>query len=161
VGLFVVPIFLYVFYIQKYVCMRLLTLPNQHTISLYQTPHELPARRHLLFNCYLVQGAGIGNTPADVNHRFARVGQLLTAGKTQDATTELENLHYAFQFAFDKFSPEQLAFGMLVAAVDGVLCTDFSEEALTRLVKQLSDWGLTANMVTAEVEDVKKNSLLN
>ncbi|MDF7810700.1 hypothetical protein [Hymenobacter sp. YC55] len=141
--------------------MRLITLPAQHTINLYQTVHELPARRHLHYNCYLVQAAGIGNTIDDVNHRLSRLGQLVAAGKQQDAAVELENLHYALHWAIEKFSPEQMAFGMLIAAVDGVPLTDFSEENLKRLLDQLSDWGLTTGMVTAEVEDVKKNSRLS
>lgn len=141
--------------------MRTLPLPNGATISLYQSVHELPARRHLLFNCYLVQAAGIGSTPADINHRFARVAQLLEAGKSNDARVELENLHYSFHFALDKFSPEQLAFGMLVAEVDGQPVTDWSEPAMQRLVEQLSAQGLTAGMVEAEVSDVKKNCQLS
>ncbi|MET4106044.1 hypothetical protein [Hymenobacter sp. UYP22] len=141
--------------------MRNILLSGGHHIDLYETVHELPARRHLHFNAYLVQGAGIGNTPQDINERFARVGQLIAADKTQDAVTELENLHYAFHFALEQFSPTQLAFGVLIAAVNGQPQTDFSEAALTKLVGQLSEWGLTAQLVEAEVSDVKKNCRRN
>lgn len=141
--------------------MRHILLNGGHHIDLFETVHELPARRHLHLNAYLVQDAGIGATPADINHRFARLGQLLAAGKSQDAQTELENLHYAFYFALAQFSPAQLAFGVLVAAVDGQPATDYSESALGRLVQQLSEWGLSAGMVEAETADVKKNSQLS
>ncbi|WP_426491067.1 hypothetical protein [Hymenobacter sp. 102] len=141
--------------------MRTLSLPAGHTIDLFQTVHELPARRHLHFNALLVQAGGIGNTPQDINDRFGRVGQLLAAGKTAEAITEFENLHYAFHFALSQFSPTQQSFGVLVAAVDGQPVADFSPDALTRLLEQLSGWGLSAGMVEAEVSDVKKNCQLN
>lgn len=56
--------------------MRNIPLPDGHHLDLYQTVHQLPARRHLHFNAYLVQAGGIGATPAGINHRFARAGQL-------------------------------------------------------------------------------------
>jgi len=79
-----------------------------------------------------------------------------SAGKTQEASVELENLHYAFHFALSQFSPTQLAFGVLVATVDGEPVADYSEKALTQLVKRLSSYGLTAGMVEAETSGVKK-----
>lgn len=141
--------------------MRTIQLSSDHSISLYQSAQELPARRHLAFNCYLVQQGGIGSTPEDISQRFSRCGQLMAAGMHQDAATELANLHYSFQFALQQFSPLQLAFGCLLAEVDGQPVTDYSEPALQALLARLSEQGLTQTMVTAEVEDVKKNFLLN
>ncbi|SNC62232.1 hypothetical protein SAMN06265337_0629 [Hymenobacter gelipurpurascens] len=141
--------------------MRQLSLNPLHSIKLYQTVHELPARRHLAFNTYIVQQGGIGSTPDDINQRFSRTGQLIAAGMLQEAGTELANLHYAFHFALEQFSPQQLAFGCLIAEVDGQPVTDYSEAALQALLEQVSEYGLTMEMVTTEVEDVKKNYRLS
>jgi hypothetical protein len=138
--------------------MRNLALSAGHHLDLYESIHELPAHRHLWLQCYLVQDAGIGSTVEAINQRLARLGQLVSAGAQSEALTELENLHYTFHFALEQFAPEQLAFGCLVAQVDGAPVEDYSEAGLQRLLRQLGAWGLTAGMVEAEVLSVKKNS---
>jgi len=138
--------------------MRTLPLADGHIVTLYQSMHELPAQRHSEFQCRLVQAAGIGSTMADVNKHFERLAQFMAAGRSADAADELAHLHYNFNFALEQFSPETLAFGCLVAAVDGqptpAKCED---DGLQELLNQLSGWGLTAGLVEDICQEVKKN----
>lgn len=142
--------------------MRTILLAAGHSVALYQSPLELPARRHLEYQCRLVQDAGIGSTMTAVAAHFDRLSRLLAAGKTTEASDELANLHYNLNFALEKFSPQHLAFACLVAQVDDKpVDFDPSEEGLQALVARLSDYGLTQGHVEAELETVKKNSILN
>ncbi len=137
--------------------MRLIALASPHTVELYQSIFELPASAHLEFKCYLAQELGIGADTASVERHFQALAAFVAAGQTTEALDELAHLHYSFQFQLEQFSPASLAFGCLVARVDGQPVTDRSEAGLTRLRAQLSGWGLSAGMVAEELETVKKN----
>jgi hypothetical protein len=148
--------------------MRTLTLPTGPRVLLYSSIFELPAGRHAEFNHWVVRGAGIGSGPGDIDRHFAKVSAFLAAAaaaKSNEVEALLEKssdalalLHYAFNDTLQRFNPRHLAFGVLVAAVDDKPCADFTEAGLTALVATLDEYGLTAELVTAEVEDVKKNS---
>ena len=141
--------------------MRLLPLAAPHTVELYQSIFELPASAHVEFKCYLAQELGVGADTASVERHFQALAAFVAAGQTTEALDELAHLHYNMGFMLDKFSPASLAFGCLVARVDGQPVTDRSEAGLTRLRDQLSGWGLTAGLVAAELDEVKKNYKLN
>jgi hypothetical protein len=137
--------------------MRLITLPDSHTVLLYQTPQELPAGLHSEFQHWCLRAAGIGSGPGAIDAHFATTGALLAAGRVEEAADALALLHYSFNDSFDNFSSRQLAFGCLVAEVDGQPWTDRSETGLQRLLALLSSLGLSEEMVATEVADVKKN----
>jgi hypothetical protein len=137
--------------------MRTLTLPAGPRVLLYSSIFELPAGRHAEFNHWVVRGAGIGSGPGDIDRHFAKVSAFVAAGKLEEAGDALALLHYAFNDTLERFDPKHLAFGVLVAAVDEKPCADFTEAGLTALVATLDEYGLTQELVTAEVEDVKKN----
>ncbi|WP_345114416.1 hypothetical protein [Hymenobacter algoricola] len=138
--------------------MRTISLHDGHTVDLYQSMHELPAQRHSEFQCRLVQAGGIGSTMVDVTKHFERLAQFLAAGRTEDATEELAHLHYAFNYCLEQFSPASLAFGCLVASVDGTAtATKVEDDGLRQLLDRLSGWGLTQGMVEDICQDVKKN----
>ncbi|HEX8656189.1 MAG TPA: hypothetical protein VF690_01570 [Hymenobacter sp.] len=141
--------------------MRDLQLSFRHTCTLYQSIFELPEARRIEFNCYMLQETGIGSSFASVQQHFASVMAFLAADRRTEAADELAVLLYNFNFMLEKFSPRSLAFGCLVAAVDGVPVTDYSETGLTTLRDQLSRYGLTAGMVEEEVAAVKKNFKAN
>jgi len=137
--------------------MRTLTLPGGTRVRLFQSIFELSATRHNELQHWLVRGAGIGSGVGAIDRHFSTVTAYLAADKREEAADALALLHYAFAETLAQFSPKHLAFGVLVASVDEVPCQDFSEPGLEALLATLSELGLTEQMVTAEVEDVKKN----
>ena len=141
--------------------MRLLPLPAGPQVKLYQSIFELPAGRHAEFQHWLVRDADIGADAAAVEARFGSTMSLLAAERVAEAGDALALLLYCFNDMLDKFSPRQLAFGCLVAEVDGRPCQDFTEEGLRRLIDELSAAGLTEGMVVDEVSEVKKNCRRN
>jgi hypothetical protein len=139
--------------------MRTVPLPTGAALRLYSSIFELPAGRHSEFEYWLVRGAGIGaGGVADIERHFAQTTALLGAGETEKAADALALLHYAFAQSLERFNPQHLAFGCLVAEWPvGVPFTDVSEEGLTHLVAELSAAGLTQGLVQDELEFVKKN----
>lgn len=137
--------------------MRIIHLADGHTCSIYQSIFELPADRHTELNCYLLQLSGVGTDVESVNRHFAALSGFIANNQRSEAADELAQLHYNFHWGLDKFAPGTLAFACLVASVDGQACQDFTEAGLTTLSQRLSALGLTAGLVTAEVEEVKKN----
>lgn len=137
--------------------MRTVALTKPHTCTVYESIFELPEGRRIEFNSYLVQDLGVGADYASVERHFANVTAFLAAGQAAEAIEEVANLHYNLNFMLEKFSPQSLAFGVLVAEVDGVPATDLTESGLTALRDRLSALGLTAGLVEAEVATVKKN----
>lgn len=138
--------------------MRTLPLPTGTLLQLYESVFELPAGRHNEFQYWLTRGAGIGSGVQDIERHFATTAAFLAADEPEKAADALALLHYAFGDTLDKFSSKHLAFGCLVAEWPlGQPVTDLTEAGLTRLRDELSAAGLTEGMVTAEVEEVKKN----
>jgi len=142
--------------------MQTVPLGDAHHVSLYQSIFELPAGRHATMQQYLVQAAGIGSSIGAVQRHFEQLAALMVAAQQEphrlgEAADELANLHYNVQFMLEKFDPTQLAFGCLVAAVDGVPVTDLSEQGLKELLLRLSAMGLTQGQVSELLTDVKQD----
>lgn len=136
--------------------MRVLSLPDNVSLSLWQSMFELPAVRHSEMQYWLLRESGFGSTAASIEQHFAQTSALLAAGRTEEAGDALALLHYAFVHGLDKFSARHLAFGCLVAEWRGQPWTDRSLEGLSRLRDELSAAGLTEALVLEEVETVKK-----
>ncbi|MGI4869716.1 MAG: hypothetical protein ACRYFX_00910 [Janthinobacterium lividum] len=136
--------------------MRLLNLPSGHSLFLYGSIFELSAEDHSWFEHWLVRDSGIGSGAAAIERHFAGTAALLAAGRNAEAGDALALLHYAYADTLDRLNPKQMAFGCLVAQVDGQPWTDRSEEGLRRLISQLSEWGLTQGQVEQEVATAKK-----
>ncbi|QNH60753.1 hypothetical protein [Hymenobacter sediminicola] len=139
--------------------MRTVPLPNGHSFALYQSALELPARRHLEYQCYLVQDAGIGSDMEAVHAHFGKLARLMAAGKQAEASDELANLHFNLNYLLERFSPRHLSFACLVTQIDGQpLPWDPTDEGLQQVIARLSELGLTEELLQAEYEAVKKNS---
>ncbi|MCC3156426.1 hypothetical protein LJ737_04210 [Hymenobacter sp. 15J16-1T3B] len=136
--------------------MKTLALTAPHTISVYESMHELPVLRHAEFQVYRLYETGIGGDDGAISRHFAQLHQFLAAGRVDDAIDQAANLQYAHDFAVDRFAPNSLAFGCLVAAVDGEPATDLSEAGLRALLARLDGLGLTVGHVQEVVDAVKK-----
>ncbi len=132
--------------------MRILTLQDGHTASVYLSAHEITAGRYTDFQHYQARDAGIGSDEGAVNRHFANLTARLMAAQNDPeqlalAADELALLHYNFNYMRTRFNCKQLSFATLVAAVDGQPADDLSEEGLSALVERLSSYGLTQGQI--------------
>lgn len=140
--------------------MRIVEVPLSNvTIKIRETPKELPINRYADFQKYLVQAAGIGSDMAEVNAHFSRLHRFIGAKLTDEAAREAYNLHYNIQLMLNKIDIESIAFACLVDEFAGEKITDHSEQALLDLCNKMGKAGLTKEMVSEIVSNVKKKSI--
>ena len=146
--------------------MHTLTLQDGHTAAVYLSAHEVPIKHYVEFQHYHMRDVGIGSSVADVDNHFAkinaRVGALATDPEQLPyVADELVLLQYNFNFMVEREHPSHLAFGALVAQVDGQPCTDLTEEGLALLLARLADYGLTRGQVEDTVAAFLKKKPVN
>lgn len=129
------------------------------TIAIYSSPKELPAHLFTDFQKYLIQAAGIGSETGDVDRHFGRVHMLMANGMHGEAAQEMINMQYAMYMAINKISVRHLAFAVLVYSFNDRVITDHSESALLDLIREMGEAGLTDNLVTSTLSEVKKKSI--
>ncbi|MBT9395340.1 hypothetical protein KLP40_19390 [Hymenobacter sp. NST-14] len=135
--------------------MRTIQLSPQHSLRYYQSIMELPAGRHMEYQCYMALDAGVGSTPEDVARHeqlAARFGA--RQGKEHEEFLEKCNAHYAQHFVDTNFSARRMAFAVLVESVDGVAATDLTEYGLESLLTRLKVLGLTDEQVEECLDSV-------
>ncbi|MBX0293132.1 hypothetical protein K3G63_21990 [Hymenobacter sp. HSC-4F20] len=137
--------------------MRTLELSPQHSLRFYQSIMELPAGRHMEYQCYMALDAGVGSTPEDVERHTALSARFgARKGKEYEEFLEKSNAHYAQHFVEMNYSPRRLAFAVLVETVDGVPTTDITEHGLESLFTQLTVLGLTDELINKSLASVRE-----
>lgn len=136
--------------------MRTLQISPRHSLQFFQSIMELPAGRHIEYQCYSAEQAGVGSTEEDAQRHeelAARFGA--RADKQREQNLELANAHYCRAWVEQNYSPRRMAFASLIATVDGESITDVTEEGLRELLVRLSVIGLTNEQVEEALKSVE------
>jgi len=153
--------------------MRIVELPSSNkALHIRETPKELPINRYADFQKYLIQVAGLGSDWASVEQHFSRFFRLQAGAFYEDATREAYNMYQNFHLMINKIDIESVAFGCLIESIthykkgsknpeDATVekIADYSEQGLIDLTRRLGAYGLTKEMVSQIVSDVKKKSI--
>lgn len=112
------------------------------TIKLYDDIDQLPIERFNKANKYWMLHDNIGSNIADfdANH-FNKL--LLLAGDKEKTVAELNNFRILVYNIMNEVNVEHLSFACLVHSINKKECDDLSENALKKVLKRLSDGGLT------------------
>lgn len=124
-------------------------------IVFYDTIRELPIFRLNEFQIHLLQDAGIGSTLFDLDKRFDMLDTQLAAGNVQEAFAERLNSRLGLYLLFDSISTKSRCLADLVYSLDGNVVTDFSDENLLRISKEI-DKRLSFSDATQLIETLKK-----
>lgn len=127
---------------------------GNHTVEMYDSIDELPIVRFHKYQKLLLIDAGIGADIASLDQRLEKMRRYLADGKTEMAQKELENLRQSVFLIQNGISPKHRSFAALVTKIDGVECTDISDDALTKITDALND--APENELTARLDAVKK-----
>jgi len=127
---------------------------GKHTVEMYDTIEELPIVRFHKYQKLLLIDAGIGSDITAFDQRIEKTRRFLMDGKTEKAQQELENLRQSVYLIQTGLSPKHRAFAALVAKLDGVECTDISDDGLAKITEALSD--APESDLTAQLDAVKK-----
>lgn len=127
---------------------------GKHTVEMYDTIDELPVVRFHKYQKLLLIDAGIGSDINTFDQRIEKARRFIMAGKPEEAQKELENLRQCVFFIQSEVNIQHRAFAALVTKLDGVPCTDLSDDALAAVTEKLNDAPITE--VAAQLDAVKK-----
>ena len=129
------------------------------TLLMYDDIDQLPIERFNKANKYWMLHDNIGSSISDfdANH-FNKL--VLLAGEKQKCIAELNNFRILVYNIQNEINVEHLSFACLVHSIDGIEQSDLSEDALNRLLKKLSDRGLTQEMLKKKLLKQEKKSTL-
>jgi len=132
------------------------TTTPEHIIEVLDDTRTLAARRYLLFHKAWLKHTNTGSSMLDANVHLQRLGMFLQANNLEGCKGEFNNYVLTRQ-QLDRDVPEDItALACLVASIDGVACTDLSDDGMTRVAEQLLNTGITQHQVTDTVTRVKK-----
>lgn len=130
-------------------------LPN-YTVELYDSIKDIPAERDTLMNYYLLEDSGIGSDLQSIESHLSHIIDAINTDKKDHVRDAIYNFRASCYSMITRYRPDQIAWACMIKTVNGESLTDFSAESLQRLVKQLSDDGLTAGKIEDTFEEIKK-----
>lgn len=141
--------------------MKTVNLKHGNSFRIHETQKQLPINRYTDFQKYVLQDAGIGSTLADIDRHFQMLHSFLGAGKVEEAARESHNMHINLYLAINKISTKNISFACLIESINDKPITDFSESNLIQVCNALGEMGLTDEMLSDLLGDLKKNLILN
>ena len=111
-------------------------------VKLYDNIDQLPIERFNKANKYWMLHDNIGSSISDFDqNHYSKL--VLLAGEKDKCLAELSNLRIMVYNIMNEINVEHLSFACLVHSIDKEEQNDLSEEALSVVLKRLSDLGLT------------------
>jgi len=126
-------------------------------LKMYDDIDQLPIERFNKANKYWMLHDSIVSSiqEFDLNH-FNKL--ILLAGDKEKCKAELQNFRILVYNIQNEVSVEHLSFACLVHSINGVENDDTSEDALNRMLKELSDRGLTQDILKKKLMRYAKKS---
>lgn len=118
---------------------------GKHSVVFHDDIEQMSIAQYNKVNKYWMLSDSLGNDFIDIDKtHLARLA--IVAGDKDKTLKEVNNLRILVHNIINEISPEQLAFVALIHSIDGKEITDYSEDNLKRLIKELP----------LKVADVKK-----
>lgn len=132
-----------------------------NTFVIYNNIKQLPITRYNEVQKYLLMESGVGSDMEGISARFSRLHAFLAEGKIEESKKEAENLYYTHYSIIEGINFKSYAFCCLIDSIDGIKVTDYSEDGIKLILKQIDDTRLTQEIMEQTLADVKKKSLTN
>ena len=114
---------------------------KQHKVQIYNDIDQMTIDRHEKFNKYLMLSEQIGGSWEDFDQKhMVKIFRLIE--DKEKLTDELKNLRNLFYNMVNGINPLSIAYGCLVASIDGKECTDLSQDGVRKTMEYLGSLGL-------------------
>lgn len=109
---------------------------GKHRIVFHDDIEQMTIAQYNKVNKYWMLSDSLGSDFADIDRmHLARLS--IVAGDKEKTLKEVNNLRILVHNIINEISPEQLAYVALIYSIDGKELTDYSEDNLKRLLKEL------------------------
>lgn len=125
-------------------------------LEFYKSIEDLPLERFNAFNKYVMLDSELGSSVSDFDKTIIRVNEFIIKDMKDEANRELQNMRFVINNVLMMNNLKGLAFASMIKKINGKEVTDYSEDGLKKLLKQLSDEGLTIGEVNKTTSEVKK-----
>lgn len=127
---------------------------------IYTDIDQLPAERFSKVNKFWMLNDELGSSFEDID-RIHMTRLILSLNDMDKAKKVIDNMRVLIYNIINEVNPESLAFACLIQSIDGMEVTDLSDENLKRILKELSDKGLTADVLKKKSKKSEKEYMLN
>jgi len=133
---------------------------NKTLVKIYKEVDELPIERFNKANKFWMLHDNIGSSIEDIDkNHFSKL--YMIAGDEAKTKKELNNLRILIYNIINEVNVNHLSFACLVYSIKGEERNDLSDEGLKRTLKELSDLGLTQNVLKKKLTALEKQSMKN
>jgi hypothetical protein len=129
-------------------------------LMLYTDIDQLTAERFSKINKFWMLHDELGSSFEEID-RIHITRLILSLDDKEKAKKVIDNMRVLIHNIINEVNPESLAFACLIHSIDGVEVTDLSDENLKKIIKYLSDNGLTADTLKKKQKRFGKISMLN
>ena len=135
---------------------RLKSYFKKHEVVFYDSAENLPYRRYHKFNKFYLIDCEVGSSLGNYDQRTARAISYLNAEDYKSAAKELNNRRQTVHNAMQEYSNKGLALAVLIYSINGVVCEDYSDDALEEILNELDTIGFTQFLAEQTLNHVKK-----
>ena len=125
-------------------------------IELYNSIEELPIKRYVAYQKYILLDTCVGSTLEDVLAHFEKLDYFLQHNKVNEAKQERLNLHTGIYLQYEKINTTMLSFCCFVKSIDGQERKDLTEEGLQATSEILQETNITIGKLSKLLAQVKK-----
>ena len=129
-------------------------------LMIYTDIDQLPAERFSKVNKFWMLHDELGNSFEDID-RIHMTRLVLSLDDKDKARRVIDNMRVLIYNIINEVNPESLSFACLIHSIDGVEVTDLSDENLKRIIRYLSDRGLTNDILKKKSKRSEKEYTLN
>lgn len=129
---------------------------NHHEVLFYDSVKEFPLMRFHEHGRYVLIEAGLGSDANAAAYRMQKIIASYRGGKHKEVESELMRLYQCVQLTMRGENMNSRAFACMVHSIDGKRETSHSGPDLDRVIKTLSDYGLTYGLMSKLLGDLKK-----
>ena len=124
---------------------------------MYDNIDQLPIDRFNKANKYWMLHDNIGSSLEDIDkNHLSKLAMI--AGDKAKSLKEIQNLRILIFNVINEINVKHLSFACLISKIDGVPTEDTSDNGLKKILKDLSDKGLTNELLKKKLKQAEQRS---
>ena len=132
-----------------------------HKVAFYESIDEIPEANREKFDSYAIIGSELKPRLGTFNQKFKEARNYLAANDIYNADQAIVNIQRSFLLSANNHNLNRVAYGALIASINGDKIDDLSDEFLNELVETYIAPYKTVVEIEDKIFEVKKNFIDN